>query len=331
MVDYFNHALVGKPTDPDRFNDVDLMEREASYGKTGFALQFMLDTSLSDANRYPLKLADLIVMSVPSDIGPERVAWASSPELVWNDLPNVGFGGDKLYRPMFVSKEQYLPYTGSVMAIDPSGRGKDETAYCVVKILHGLLYVTAWGGFLGGYSPETLEKLARIAKEQRVNHVVVEPNFGDGMFVQLLKPVLEKIHPCRCEDGPRALIQKEKRIIDTLEPVMGQHRLVVDRKLVEQDFRSVEGLPPETAMRYMGLFQLTRITRDKGSLTHDDRLDALAQAVGYWVEHMARDVDKAVELARAEKQDQRLREFMDHVIGKERFVTQDSETTWLRF
>ena len=34
--------LVNKPTDPDRFNELDLIEREASYGKSQFTLQFQL-------------------------------------------------------------------------------------------------------------------------------------------------------------------------------------------------------------------------------------------------------------------------------------------------
>ena len=49
-------TLVGQPTDTLRFSDFDLLEREASYGGSGFALQFMLDTRLSDAQRYPLKV-----------------------------------------------------------------------------------------------------------------------------------------------------------------------------------------------------------------------------------------------------------------------------------
>jgi hypothetical protein len=36
-------------TDPDRFSDDDLLEREAAMGRSNFMLQFMLDTSLSDA------------------------------------------------------------------------------------------------------------------------------------------------------------------------------------------------------------------------------------------------------------------------------------------
>ena len=48
--------LEGQPTDPKRFSEFNLLEREASYGRSGFALQFMLDTRLSDALRYPLKV-----------------------------------------------------------------------------------------------------------------------------------------------------------------------------------------------------------------------------------------------------------------------------------
>ena len=35
------------------------------------------------------------------------------------------------------------------------------------------------------------------------------------------------------------------------------------------------------------MYQLSRITRDRGSLVHDDRLDALSIAVGYWTQQMA--------------------------------------------
>lgn len=320
-----NHKLVGHTTDPDRFTDMDLAEREASYGRSGFALQFMLDTSLSDANRYPLKLADLVVMSVAQDMAPEKVVHVASPEMVWNDLPNVGFGGDRLYRPMFVSKDQFAPYQGAVLAIDPSGRGKDETGYAVVKMLHSTLYVTAWGGLLGGYSPETLRALALIAKTNKVNHVLIESNFGDGMFTSLFGPHLAQAYPCGIEEI-RHSTQKEKRIIDTLEPVMNQHRLVIDRKLVEEDYRSTQGLSVEAAQKYQGLYQLTRITKDRGSLTHDDRLDALSMAVGYWVEQMAKDQDMAVADHRRELLDKELKEFLESATGRLGAV---QEATWL--
>ncbi len=286
-------ALEGTSTDPCRFSDMDLMEREASYGRSGFSLQFMLNTRLGDANRFPLKLSDLIVMALNPDLAPSKLAWATSPELVWNDLPSPGLAGDKMYRPFFVEKDNWSSYDGSLMFIDPSGRGKDETGYACVKMKHGFLYVTAWGGLIGGYSPETLTKLAEIARANAVNKVWIESNFGDGMFTQLLKPYLGRIYPCTTEEV-RNSTQKEMRIIDTLEPVMNQHRLVMDVKLIKEDKTSTLQYPSESADRYMGLWQMTHITRDRNSLAHDDRLDALAGAVKQWTEQMARDSDQAV-------------------------------------
>ena len=141
-----DESRVGATTEPLRFSDIDLAEREASYGRTGFAMQFMLDTRLSDIERFPLKTSDLIVMSVDPEVAPEKLVWARDPKLEWDSsVPNVALSGDRFYRPMEVLGD-YIPYTGSVMAIDPSGRGKDETGYAIVKMLNGYLYVVDAGG-----------------------------------------------------------------------------------------------------------------------------------------------------------------------------------------
>ena len=206
--------------------------------------------------------------------------------------------GDRFYAPAETIGR--AEYSGSVLAIDPSGRGADETAYAVVKMLNGYLYVTEAGGVTGGYSEETLTKLATLAKDNKVNMVLVESNFGDGMFTELLKPYIERAYPVTIEEV-RHSKQKEARIIDTLEPVMNQHRLVIDPKVILKDYESVQNLPPEKAQRYMLVYQMTRITRDKGSLAHDDRLDVLAMAVQYWVDQMAADADREIAVMRAEK------------------------------
>ena len=290
--------LVGKSTDPDRFNDYDLAEREASYGRSGFALQFMLDTRLSDAERYPLKVSDLVVMDIPTQEAPEKVSWASGEQYVVQELPNVAFNGDHYHRPMYIS-DQFVEYSGSVMSIDPSGRGKDETGYAVVKMLNGYLYVRRCGGVAGGYSEEALQKLSMIAKEEQVNEIIVESNFGDGMFNQLITPVLSKIHPVTLSEV-RHNTQKEKRIIDVLEPVMNQHKLVIDKKVIKQDYESTQHLPPEQSLRYQLMYQLTRVTAERGALSNDDRLDSLAMAVQYWVDAMAQDADRQINSRREE-------------------------------
>lgn len=282
----------GAPTDPQRFNHEDLMERELSYGRSGFALQFMLDTRLSDADRYPLKLDDLIVMKLNGEMAPQKVIWSAEPQTVIKELDCVGLNGDRYHRPIETFGD-WAEYTGSIMFIDPSGRGKDETGYAVVKMLNGYLFVTRAGGMTGGYSPETLTALCEMAKEQKVNRIIIESNFGDGMFTQLLAPYLYRIYPCTTEEV-RHNKQKELRIIDTLEPVMNQHRLIIDHRVIENDYRSTRDLPPEKALKMQLFYQMSRITRDRGSLAHDDRLDALAGAVNYWVEQMGADEDRQI-------------------------------------
>jgi hypothetical protein len=301
----------GKPTDPDRFNELDLMERLASYGRSGFNLQFMLDTTMSDANKYPLKLNDLIVASGCStwEQAPAKIQWASGQDQIKAldpDIPNVGLKGDLLTSYLYMSDE-FADFEGSVMSIDPAGRGKDKTAYCVLKMLHGVLYLTAIGGLDGGYSEETLRKLAGIAKAHKVNDIVIESNFGDGMATQLLKPILAEIHPCNVEEV-RHSIQKEKRIIDTLEPIMNNHKLVVDESIIKDDFKFE---PDHQLFR-----QMTRITRDKGALRHDDQIDALAIAANYWVEVMDRDQVLSYKQHKSDLLDVELDKFMETTTGR---------------
>ena len=299
--------LDGKPTDPQRFDDDDLLERELSYGRSGFALQFMLDTSLSDTDRFPLKLSDLMIMSCDGKKAPENLIYGVFKEI--KDLPNVGLSGDKFYAPEAIVGD-YIDYNSSLLVIDPSGRGKDETAYAVVKMLNGFLYVCECAGVDGGYSKDALQFLSNKAKEHQVNMVLVESNFGDGMFSELLTPILKNTYPVTMEEV-RHSKQKELRIIDTLEPVMNQHRLVIDPKVIQQDYDSVQKYPAEHAQRYMLTYQMTRVTKDRGSLAHDDRLDVLAMGVQYFVDQMAAD---AVDLIN-ERREEVLRDELDKFIS----------------
>tara|TARA_R100000655_G_scaffold94765_1_gene136317 strand:- start:1689 stop:3347 length:1659 start_codon:yes stop_codon:yes gene_type:complete len=309
-----SEAVRGDAVDPARFNDADLLEREASYGRTGFALQFMLDSTLSDLSRYPLRLSDLLVMNLSGDMGPEKLIWAPDRDRIIGDVPCVGMSGDRYYTPFEISNS-WQKFTGSVLAIDPSGRGADETAYAVVKMLNGYLFVTDAGGIEGGYDDKALRKLAEIAKAEQVNKVLIESNFGDGMFTALLTPVLAKTYKVSIEEV-RHSTQKERRIIDTLEPVLNQHKLVINRKVIEQDYDSTRHLPPEKALKYQLFYQMSRITRSKGALAHDDRLDVLAMAVNYWTEQMSQDVDRQMATRKEELLKRDLENFMDTVVGR---------------
>jgi hypothetical protein len=215
IVDIKAGAREGTSTDPQRFTDLDLNEREGSYGRSGFTLQFMLDTSLSDMERYPLKQSDLIYFDCAAGDAPIHLTWTSDPRRRRRRL-SVGFAGDRLYRPMHVADNREK-YTGAVMVIDPAGGGKDQTAVCVVKALMGQLYLTALKGLKGGYEAEALGAIADLAETQHVKHILIESNFGDGMFQKMLEPYMAKTHP-RTIDEYRSSGQKELRIVETSNP-----------------------------------------------------------------------------------------------------------------
>ena len=290
----------GKPTDPRRFDEEEIYKRRLSYGKAGFALQFMLNTNLSDQEKYPLKVQDLMIANLSLDEANLKWYWSNDRQLRINDLPCVALKGDYFYEPQGRSSEVY-EYTGTVMAVDPSGRGKDETSYAVVKYLNGYLFVLEVGGTREGYSDSTLRQLANKAKIYGVNEIVVEGNFGDGMFSQLFKPVLNDIHPCSVTEV-KNYAQKEARIIDTLEPVMMRHKLIVHRQVILDDYQVYENAPA-----YSLIYQMTRLSRDRGALAHDDRLDALCMAVAYWLEVMDRDEEQGV----LEQMEARLEQWLD--------------------
>ncbi len=306
----------GQSSEPSRFTDFDLNERKVSYGSVGYALQFMLNPSLSDVDRFPLKLGNLIVQSVDPDVAPEKLVWAKTPDLEWDALPNVGLRGDRYYRPMKVIGDM-IPYTGSVLSIDPSGRGSDETGYAVVKMLNGTLYVPEAGGLKGGYDEETLNELVNIAKRNKVNKVITESNFGDGMFNQLITPIFRREYPVALEEV-RHHTQKEKRIIDTLEPLLATHRLVIDPTVIENDFKTAQSYSAEKHIHYMLFHQLTRLTNRRGSIRHDDRLDALSIACNYWVDQMAQDADRQIKERRRDLVDEGLHKFQDEYYKNKR-------------
>lgn len=281
----------GKPTDPMRFDEEDLQKRELSYRKAGFALQFMLDTTLSDADKYPLRLRDLLVGMFPLDEAPMKLTWLPDPSkrVPVSEAPVMGLKGDAYFYYHTASNE-IQPYVYKMMCVDPSGRGKDETGYAVLYYLNGYIFVMEVGGLLGGYSDVVLNKLAKVAKKYSVNEVVIEGNFGDGMYIKLFEPVLKKTYPNCGIAEVKSSGQKEVRIIDTLEPVISNHKMVVTPECIRNDFSTV----PESDYKYACFFQLTRITSDRGALVHDDRLDALAIGVKYLVDFMGVDADQGI-------------------------------------
>ena len=269
----------------DRFDNEDLIEREASMGRSNFMLQFMLDTSLSDAEKFPLKCADLIVTSVNPTTAPESIVWCSDPQNVIKDLPTVGLPGDYFYSPMQLQGE-WDSYQETICSVDPSGRGTDETAAAFISQRNGFLYLHDMRAYRDGYSDQTLLDILKGCKKYGVTKLLIETNFGDGIVSELFRKHLQQTKQNIDIEEVRANVRKEDRIIDSLEPVLNQHRLVIDRAVIEWDFKSNPQAAPEERLLYMLFYQMSRMCREKGAIRHDDRIDAHSQGIKYFTDAM---------------------------------------------
>ena len=282
-------SLVNEPTDPERFSHEDILQRQASMTKSSFLLQFQLNTRLATLDRFPIRLGDLIVMDIDGSALPETVVWSNQPDCRLQELVCVGMGADNHYhKPIFqngwVTKDEAWR---CVLAIDPAGRGRDELAWCVMAELNGNFFVLESGGSTLGYADEVLRHLASVAKKWDVNYVVAEANMGDGMFTALLKPHMLREHPVTIEEVKHS-IRKEVRLCDTLAPLIQQHRVVVTSRVIKQDYRMLDEDPEHGYSRSL-FWQCSRLSEEKGCLSFDDRIDAMAIAAGFFVEAAAQD------------------------------------------
>ena len=303
-------AESGTCTDPDRFNDDDLIEREASMGRSNFMLQFMLDTSLSDAEKFPLKMADLVVTSVNPYEAPDSVVWCSDPRNVIKELPTVGLPGDYFYSPMQLQGE-WSNYTETICSVDPSGRGSDETAAAYLSQKNGFIYLHEMRAYRDGYTDNTLLNILRGCQKYGVTKLVIETNFGDGIVGELFKKHLQNTKQAIDIEEVRANVRKEDRIIDALEPVLNQHRLVCNRSVIDWDYNSNKQAAPEERLLYMLFYQMSRMCREKGAVKHDDRLDCLAQGVKYFTDALSISAYQTVQSKKAEEWMDMMEEWKD--------------------
>ena len=290
-------GLRGQAVDPVLLPEDILQKKEIDQGAAYFQLQHMLDTRLMDEDRFPLRSSDLVFMQVAAQSAPLEINFQQAPQNrvhVSSDFPLE----DSYYRAVGFGTE-FGPFSGTHMYVDPAGGGQngDETAYAVTKFCAGRVFLVDIGGVKGGLTDESLESLTAIAVKWKPTQIDIERNFGNGALSSVWQPKLLKKHRCHIEDVWESG-QKELRIIDTLEPVIGSNRLIIDESLINEDWATVQHYPAEKRASYSMFYQLARVTRDRDSLMHDDRLDALAGTVRHWVDHLKQDSAKAVQQAK---------------------------------
>lgn len=291
----------GKPSDPYRFDEEALQEKELDQGPEGFSLQFMLDTTLSDEARQQLRLHDFLVANFDWDRVPEVLGFlAGAKHRV--DLPrDFPLPNAVMYHPVPVQCDWVVPGM-RMMYIDPAGGGADEIGYGISTAVGPYVHVLDVGGLKGGFTGNNPDILCNLISHYGVTLVQVESNMGHGLFEINLRAELEKRGLGTVGVvGEYSTGQKERRIIDSLVSAAQRHRIVLHKDVFESDTRCGKQHAMDKRSNYSVFWQISAITTDRNSLPHDDRIEALAGCVRYWKQVLTMDENKAAEKRKAEE------------------------------
>lgn len=306
----------GKPTDPERYNEEALIEKELDQGPEGFQLQYMLDTSLLDAMRQQLKLSDLVVSNFDWELVPETIAYQSDNRYLVPLDQSFPIPNTRMYYPASCSTV-FRALNDRMMFIDPAGGGADEMGFAVSGSFGPYIHVLDVGGLRGGLTDLNGDKLCDIIFKYKLTHVQVESNMGHGLFEINLRAILAKrsVSEPFFKDvgvsGEYSTGQKERRIIDSLVSPMLRHRVIVHQQVFDSDIEYGKQHSVEKRAMYSLWNQLANITTDRQSLPKDDRLEAMAGAVRYHKAVLVQDEEKAAAV-RSQKEAQA---FIDNPMG----------------
>lgn len=306
----------GQVIDPVLLGEQILIKKEIDQGPAYFQLQHMLSTTLSDAERFPLKLSALRVLAFDAENkrGPMTINFARTDD-AQIILPAGMPIKDRLYRVK--SADDFGEIAGWHMYVDPAGGGQngDELAYAITGLIAGRVCLVACGGIHGGYDDLQLDWLTAAAVKWKPRTIDIEENFGKGALSKAWQPrllaALKKVnHSVGIEDVWESG-QKELRIIDTLEPMVSAGKFLVHEDMLSDDWQQCQKYAADTRSTYSLFWQMSRITRDPKSLIHDDRLDAVAGSARHWVEMLAIDDAKS----KAQAKNDAYRKLMSNPLG----------------
>lgn len=296
----------GQPSDPIMMGEEDLVKKEIDQGAAYFQLQYMLNTALTDAMKYPLKPSNIRFLSWDKSLlkAPMSLNFSKTVTSIMPPIPGI-MVRDQLYRVLDAS--DYGEIEGLHMFVDPAGGGanRDEVAVAVTGSIAGRVLLWSVHGRVGGLDEDTYNWLTKIVLNNKfIKSIEIEENYGKGAcrkaWEPLLKAAIAKEQPGRIVgvDDVWEQGQKELRIIDVLEPMMGAGKLVVHEDCIAEDIEEIAQYPAAQRKTYSWLFQLANISRDKNALIHDDKIDAISASCRHWVEYIALDDLKAVAKAK---------------------------------
>jgi hypothetical protein len=313
-----NPELAGTSVEPSRFNEADIRARRLEWGGIEFDRQFKMFMDAGAGKGYPIKIRDLVVMElpVPSKATPLRlpseIVFDRSPACKIEDIKVDALTGDStLYSPL--RTDIYLAPEEVICYVDPSGEGTDETTWTIGAGLLGRCFVLHQGASTEGHTKEVMQAIAKDCRTWGVQLVKVESNFGQGMFGELLQPHLKTAgSDAAVEDERQGKVQKEKRIVETIEPLASSNRLVIRAQLLRDDFEIDYPDVEAAKRRYFRLtYQLSRMTKQKGCVPFDDRADGLSGLSKHFIGVLLRQLENAKEQGTARALDNEIEKIIE--------------------
>lgn len=292
-------ALPGEPAVPHRFPIDEIAKREVR--RTYFRREYMLIAGKGQRQRCPLILSDLLVMPLHRDQTPTPIMWGerdangSSTAMAMETMDR---DGACIRRPAFVG-QALIPYTSTKAGIDPAGRGDDRIGLAIVSQASNMFFLKHIDGLEGSssaghrdangeYVTGVYDIIATRLRDHMVREAYFEVNIDStGAWESLMQAAIRRFkltpgeNPLFPDGWSCSLLPirntgvKEHRIVDTLEPIVSSHRLVVDPSCV-----SVRGY---TDLHDEFQFQFSRIRRERRCLVEDGMLDALAIVLNAWI------------------------------------------------
>lgn len=300
-----NPELAGTSVEPTRFTEADLYARMLEYGTTEYERQFKLFLDAGAATDKPLRLRDIPVIEIEAPSGnapllvPSELRWDPNPGNAYKDIEVDALNGDStLYTASDI--KHWVEPERRILIVDPSGEGTDETAWGVMAQHLGRVFLAKVDARLEGFSEATMKAIAADAKLYRPHEIRIEKNYGGGMFGELLRPHLMAAGcVCTIIEETAGQVQKEVRIVDTLQALVTGHRLVIAADVFRKDFQ-VDYPEVEQAKRrnYRLSYQITRLTKKKGCLAHDDRIDMVATGAASFLGTLKRILEDAARESR---------------------------------
>lgn len=269
-------GLQGIPTCPEYLGEDVLVGKEQVQGGPFFQLQHMLNPTLSDASRKPLRTEMIKVVSLPH---------VNTLPVVLHTVGEERIGSYGFTRVRVDSSEyQEKPYV--IATIDPALGGMksgDRTGYVILGIVTGYAYILDCGSWKGGYSEELMTQWASTLSKYRPSQIIMESNAGNGIITQTFRPILQYYAQQNgwqvgLEDV-RENGQKEVRGINRMLPVMGRGALVVTEDAIRSMEASLSDVEIKLREAFSLWYQINNVTYQRNSLLHDDTFDSLSLAI----------------------------------------------------